>query len=315
MSANALLLWMSARREGSWAQFRAAVEELRVGSTDEDGGEEDDTPDQLELQLYQTLRFNLQRLGHVEFFAGAGGCDWRVTPPSLAVTSHPRGWLGVLVGARSLALLHRFIAAAEPVKVETLSVPTYPDQIIVRAPDRETLAAMAERAGLCLQSDAPAALLSSLPAIDDALVRHSVPLPIGTEWRVDRFSAGRLTWRAATLQQAAAVSSGLFRFSFQHQRSVLFCERGKASRIPGQVGKYLVLRSRRCSILRYDARGCTLAVPASCRPPFLIERALILCSGSPPAHEGSSRAGVLRYNEIPENIAESAAALLRQELR
>ena len=315
MSANALLLWMSARREGSWAQFRAAVEELRVGSTDEDGGENDDTPDQLELRLYQTLRFNLQRLGHAEFFAGGGGCDWRVTPPSLAVTSHPRGGLGILVGARSLALVQRFIAAAEPVKVETLSVPTYPDQILVIAPDRESLAVMAERAGLFLQRDAPAALLSSLPAIDDALVRHSAPLPLGAEWKVDRFSAGRLSWRAATLQHAGAVSSGLFRFSFRHQRFVLYCERGKASRIPGQVGKYLVLRNRRCSILRYDARGRTLAIPASCRPPFLIERALILCSGSPPAYEGSSRVGVLQYNEIPENIAESAAALLRQELR
>ena len=28
MSADALLLWMSARRQGSWQQFRAAVEEL-----------------------------------------------------------------------------------------------------------------------------------------------------------------------------------------------------------------------------------------------------------------------------------------------
>ena len=29
MSATSLLLWMSARQRGSWAQFRAAVEELR----------------------------------------------------------------------------------------------------------------------------------------------------------------------------------------------------------------------------------------------------------------------------------------------
>ena len=97
MSANALLLWMSARREGSWQQFRTAVEELHLGESNDLEGEGDDAPDQFALPLYQTLRFNLQRLGHAEFFAGAGNSDWRVTPPSLAVTQHARlardcGW-------------------------------------------------------------------------------------------------------------------------------------------------------------------------------------------------------------------------------
>jgi hypothetical protein len=30
VNANRLLLWMSARRQGSWSQFRAAVEELHI---------------------------------------------------------------------------------------------------------------------------------------------------------------------------------------------------------------------------------------------------------------------------------------------
>jgi len=37
MSADKLLLWISARSSGSWPQFRAAVEELHVA--DSDGGE------------------------------------------------------------------------------------------------------------------------------------------------------------------------------------------------------------------------------------------------------------------------------------
>lgn len=314
MSANALLLWMSARREGSWQQFRTAVEELRLGESNDLEGEGDDAPDQFALPLYQMLRLNLQRLGHAEFFAGAGGnADWRVTPPSLAVTQHARGWLGIVAGARSPTLLQRLHAAVGPAKLETLAFPAYPDQIFIAANDQATVAAVAQRAGLLLQSEAPAALLTSLPPIDDPCVRYPTQLPFGADWRIDRFSSDDLAWRSATLDDAASASGGLFRFSLRHQRHMLFCARGAAFRIPGQVGKYLVLRIRkhRRQVLRYDGQNRMLAVPASCRPPFLIERALVLCSGSPPSYDG----GVLQYTEIPENIAVIAAALLRQELR
>ena len=172
---------------------------------------------------------------------------------------------------------------------------------------------VAERAGLLLQCDAPSALLTSLPPVDDACVRHPAQLPFGADWRIDRFSSENLAWQSATIDDAASASGGLFRFSLRHQRHVLFCVRSAAFRIPGQVGKYLVLRirRRRRQVLRYDGQKRMLAVPASCRPPFLIERALVLCSGSPPSYEG----GILQYTEIPENIAMIAAALLRQELR
>ena len=38
MSLNDLLLWLSAKGEGSWAQFRAAVERLHVDAEDEPSG-------------------------------------------------------------------------------------------------------------------------------------------------------------------------------------------------------------------------------------------------------------------------------------
>ena len=315
MSANALLLWMSARGQGSWQQFRTAIEELRVEDSDDLGGEEDDAPDQFALPLYQILRFNFQRTGHAEFFAGAGDADWRVTPPSLAVTRNTRGWLGIVVGARTQRVMRRFHENVEPTNVETVVCSGYPDQLLVVANDIETLKAVAKRSGLIFQSDAPAALLTSLPPIDDSCVRHTAQLPFGADWKIDRFSSKGLVWRSATLNDAASASGGLFRFSLRHQRHVLFCQRGKAFRIPGQVGKYLILsRRRRGQILRYDKDRFSLEVPASCRPPFLIERALILCSGSPPTYEGKARTGILRYSEIPSRIASMAASLLRQEI-
>ncbi len=317
MSANSLLMWMSARRQGSWAQFRAAVEELHVGADDEVKGEDDDASDQFALPFYQMLRFNLQRVGHAEFFAGAGdGAEWRVTPPALAVTQHARGWLGIVVGARSLALMERLrVAAGATAKLQTVVFPAYPDQLLLAADDPITLADVAQRAGLFLQNDAPAALLASLPPVDDPSVRSQAQLPLGSDWRIDRFSPDDLVWRSATLDDAAVAKVSLFRFALRHQRFVLFCMRGAAFRIPGQVGKYLVLKRRRRRVMRYDRQKCSLSVPASCRPPFLVERALILCSGSPPTYEGGPRGGVLHYLDIPDGIAAIAASLLRQEFR
>lgn len=316
VSANALLFWMSARRQGSWQQFRTAVEELHINERNPDlGGEDDDVPDRFAPSLYQTLRFNLQRLGHAEFFGGAGDADWRVTPPTLAVTPYARRWLGILVGARSAALLQRLHADVKcaSTKLETLALQAYPDQVMVAADNEGAMAALAERAGLLLQRDAPSTLLTSLPSIDDPCVRHPAQFPFGTDWRIERFSPEKLAWKSATLDGATSASGGLFRFSLLYQNHVLFCVRGAAFRIPGQVGKYLVLRTKRHrrQVLRYDSQKRMLAVPASCRPPFLIERALVLCSGKPPSYEN----GILHYTEIPKNIAAIAAALLRQEFR
>ncbi len=317
MSANSLLLWMSARCKGSWPQFRAAVEELHLDQGDEVEGENDDAPDPFALPIYQTFRFNLQRVGHAEFFAGAGdGADWRVTPPSLAMTRHARGWIGILAGARSLALVERLQTAARGVaSLRTLFFSSYPDQFLLSADAEEELSDVAKRAGLLLQRDAPAAVLTSLPAVDDPRVRSLTQLPFGSEWRIDRFSPEDLAWHSATLGDASTASGGLFRFFLGHQRHVLFCGSGCAFRIPGQVGKYLVLKKHRRRVLRYDSQNRSLSVPASCRPPFLVERALILCSGSPPTYEGGVRGGSLHYVEIPEGIAAIAAALLRQERR
>src|SRR5258708_33608088 len=108
MSANALLLWMSARRQGSWQQFRTAVEELHLDESNDIEGEGDDAPDQFALPLYQTLRLNLQRIGHGEFFAGAGGADWRGTPPSPAGKRRSRRGVAGFVCGRSRKPLPRF---------------------------------------------------------------------------------------------------------------------------------------------------------------------------------------------------------------
>jgi hypothetical protein len=66
MTPNELLLWLSARKQGSWPQFRGAVERLDLMESDEAG---QDTA----LPLHQRVRLNLERLGHAEF--DAAGCE------------------------------------------------------------------------------------------------------------------------------------------------------------------------------------------------------------------------------------------------
>lgn len=314
MSANHLLLYMSARGQGSWQQFRAAVEELHlIGPESAIGSEEHDGPDPDGLPLYQLLRLNLQRLGHAEFFAGASGSDWRIAPPSLGVTNHKRGSLAIVAGARSPRLMQRLNEAAGTLRIETVPLLSAPDQIRIIAQSHDSLATIAERANLFFQEDAATAILTTLPAIDNASVLRQSDLPIGKDWAIERFSTSAFRWGPVARENAITIPFGFFRFSLRHQRHFFLYIQGRAFQVAGQVGKFVALRHSRRKVFSYDANNDILSVPAICRPPFLIERALILCSGMLPSYDAGS--GKLNYHEVDRPTAELACGLLRQELQ
>src|SRR5439155_19004505 len=85
MSAEKLLLWMAARRAGTWQQFRGAVESLHLPLSIDDNPASEDFDDG-GLPDYQRLRLALERLGHAEFFANTCENGWRVAPPVLAIS-------------------------------------------------------------------------------------------------------------------------------------------------------------------------------------------------------------------------------------
>ena len=319
MSATSLLLWMSARGEGSWEQFRASVEELHLVDEGEHAEEEliEDAAEESGLPLYHLLKLNLQRLGHSEFNAGAGGSDWRVTPPCIALTEHPSGSVGVLTGARSPALLARLRAACEAVTLETHPWPASPDIYRLRAPDSKLIEAVGNAAGIRVQRDAANAILMSLPPIDDRSTLPPAVIPEGVEWTIERFSLDNLKWRSALRAEATGSAVGLFRFALRYRREVLLCTKQGVFRVPIQIGKYIVLkRGGRRRLMRYDAAARRLSVPASVRPPFLVERALLACSGALPAYEPQmGTPGWLHYSEVPAGVAQLATAVLRQELQ
>jgi hypothetical protein len=311
VKANELLLWLSARRQGSWRQFRTAVEELHTGDNDPQSNGTASNGE-VEFPMHQQLRLDLERLAHVEFFAQDCEEGWRVTPPTLAMHPVKTGMRAVLCGARSPALRERILRIGEKVGCEMLDSRSVPSVIRFISPDTAALAEVAAHAGVYFQPDAPLAILSHLPPCDLPRGNKQTELPVGADWRIREFDPIGLHWRETDRQHAQTARTGLF--EFQHYRQWLYFLRRK--RMTFKMGRgvalYALLSRTRRDLLRYDTATQTLRLPAICRPPRLLERALVLCSGLPPLYD--AKTGSLGYIDVPSDIARFAAELLRQPL-
>lgn len=214
MRANELLLWMSARRAGSWQQFRAAVEELH---SPEDGSESNDagSPASDEFQLYQRLRLDFGSLGHAEFFARECEHGWRIAPPALATHPVPNGFRAVLCGARSPALLDRLRRAGEPFAAEVLSNLVVPDVVRFTDPDIGSLESLAIQSGIRFQPDAPLAILYHLPPCVPPTRQHpQSPFPEGAGWRIREFDPSAVRWRGVSASTCMPVAQVCLSSSF-----------------------------------------------------------------------------------------------------
>jgi hypothetical protein len=312
MTPNELLLWLSARKEGSWVQFRSAVETLDLAESAEKGEED------ISLPLHQRIRYNLERLGHAEF--DAAGCEdgWRIVPPVLALSDHGNKVTGVLCGARTLDLIERIARARGGLELERHSQTECPDAIRVHAPTAETLKELAASAGILCQADTPVSLLSQLPRIGSlkGLKREALPSS-GKDWDVKHFTIERkaMRWCAITLQEANAPGArGLFRCTLYQTPQYFLREGNETVRLPGPVGKYYVLSCRKRRVLRYSRAEHQLTVRAIFRPPLLTERALVLCSGFAPLFSVVHGRPTLTYCDVPEEVAGLAAEVLGQDL-
>jgi len=313
MTHNELLFWLSARQSGSWVQFRSAVDGLQLADSGEGNSERSEFP------LHQRLRFNLQSLGHVEFDARECEGGWRVAPPTLAANHLPDRVIAVLCGARSPKLLKRISQSAEGIDLEVQQCVENPDAIRVGSTDENRVVQLAERSGLLYQPNAPATIISCLPSVDDLSGFTETSLPFGRDRVVRRFIVGRRhhRWVDSSVDEASNSFEGLFQFTlFQTPEYYLRVPEGRSGvrtvKINGQAGKYFLLSHKRRRVLRYHGGTRRLAVPTICQPPPLAERALILCSGFPPAYDSQTR--TLTYSEISEGIAGMVAELLKQEL-
>jgi hypothetical protein len=308
--ANELILWLSARVQGSWQQFKAAVEELHLPDDPSAQAPEEDAR-QGGLPLHQELRLMLERLGHAEFFAS--GCEggWRIAPPVWAVhgTDAPSA---VLCGARTLPLLDRVRSAnLSPVALHVDEDAAAPTIFRLTGPSAQDLRAAAATTGIAVQFDVPRAILCAQPPVA-ADYEEIADLPLGRDWIIEQFNVESLRWKVSSREEGCTAREGLFRFRLPYQRRNFLRRRGRSYEMEGAAAKYALLHRARRHVFRYVPEASACVVPATCRPPTLVERALILCSGRLPAFDASG--ATLTYGSVSADIARLAARLLDQEM-
>jgi len=309
MNPNDLLLWMSAKKSGTWSRYRAVVDELQVSEEpsnyDEDVGE--DVPNNSSFPIYRRLRLNLERLGHAEFFRKDFKSGWCIVPPILVCSANKADTIGILCGARTDHILAQLQGVAN-ICVSVTNQTDCPDRIEIIADDSQQLEQLAASIGLYYQANTVQMLLASIPPVDDLQYRTSTEFPFGEDWEVHRFSVTTLKWSSATAEEVRAALFGLYRFRIAHRLQYYIQLHGRVYKIPVQVGKYLVLRKKRQHVVVYDADKHTFSVPVSYRPPLLMDRALTLYSGLIPRIEK----GHLIYHNVSRSIAMTVTSLLRQ---
>ena len=313
MRLDHLLLWLSAKGSGSWSQFRSAVEALLADQTNESRDTDEEKTgsgaNHSVLPVHQQIRFELQRLGHVEFSWNEQGQGfWRVVPPTIALLPN-RQDKGILCGARSPDL-HARLDDLEDVEVEGTERTWMPLRMTVHGMPAAVSRA-ATRTGCLVQEDAAHAILAAVPSVRERAAWWRTEIPETSGWSVHRFSSTKLQWVDASADDAKTTRNGFFRFVMKHQRFYYLRRDGRSYNVPVQVGKYAVRRRKR-GLLAYDSASGLFSVPPIFRPPLLIERALILCSGLLPEFDSTSRR--VTYAGVPSDVARVVAQLLRQEV-
>jgi hypothetical protein len=304
---NYLLFWASARTSGSWGSFRSATEEFSTLDGETDGAAS-------RGRTYQTTRLNFQQLGHIEY-GSPSDSDWQVSPPVIAVHEETEGKIAAIAcGARLPGLLNR-LNGVPGISFESIQVEGQPDVVRVSAETLDALETNAFKAGFLVQKNASMSLLSCLPKITDLASwrAHQRELPFGKQTSVSRLEINRAVcrWTESSVEEAGASAHGLFRFTRYQQRTHYLRACGQTFQVPSQLGNYLLAAGHRCLLLRFNRTTHELTVPAVCRPPLLIDRALVLCSGKLPTLDRER--WILTYGNIPEVVAGKCAEVLCQE--
>lgn len=314
MTADHILIWMSAKGEGSWAQFTQAVETLSDSDSDEELDDDSDSSSSASpafISSQNLLRLNLSRLSHTEFFDENGRFRWRVVPPTISATKTASGALGVLCGARIPALRKSLEGICRDNELQTSEISDGPEGITISADSFERLAEIAEECHLILQPDAPEALLLPQPNILSSFYETRSRLPAGEGWTARRFCPRSLSWQESSPAEASAAPTGLFEIQAGYPWRYMIATEKAFIELPKAVGVYRTLRQRRRQLFHYREKDQSLTIRATCRPPLLVERALILSSGALP--EISKRKGqglFATYPNISKPLAETVSSIL-----
>ncbi|MFC3326076.1 hypothetical protein [Mesorhizobium cantuariense] len=286
---NELLQWVSAVASGTDATFKRKAAELLPSLR---GGP----------AAHNRAMWAFGSLAHCEFGQAAGG-GWRVVPPVLAAGDPATSATAVLCGARSDALLERLASAAAG-RMFTLPQRGAPDLVRVETASAGEMISLAREVGIPVQWNAALAVLAAYRVPSPASFPETA-LPSGG-WKVSRFSRSRMDWTASTLAEAGCAQRGLFRFSSDYGTRHIVRHAGISRDAPPAVAKFWVL-GRRQRAMRLDLSKGIASFPITVRPPGLIDRALVVCSGTLP----SVAERHLVYSGVTAPVAAAVSAALR----
>lgn len=286
---NELLLWVSALGHGGEAALRRRAAELLPPRR---GGP----------SAYSRAVWGLGSLAHCEFGEAAGG-GWRATPPVIAAGDAGGAVSGVFCGARSAPLVARLAAAAGD-GMRVAPQRDAPDLIALTMPTAGELIRVSRQAGIPIQWNAPLAILSAFVSAPLSSFKET-EVPSGG-WTVERFSRSGMAWRPSSVAEARGAPRGLFRFRSDYDVGHIYRQGPVTRQVPPGIAKYWAL-GRRQRAMRLDLTRGEVSFPLACRPPGLIDRALVVASGALPVPSN----GRLNYKGITPPVAAATSAALR----
>lgn len=301
---NDLLLWMSVRGAGSLASFREGAGTYWAK----------DLAWQARRAPFRTAMWNLDKLGHAEFGRSAAGAGWRVAPAVAAVSLQAGEAIAIMCGSRPPSVIDAACSPSHGVRAHISSQADGPDRIQLAAASVSEIASFAIRIGAALQWNAPDALLSAQVAVR-AMRFEPTSLPVSDEWEIHRFSKSKKRWAQITKAGARVLENGLLRYRSERGTSFFLRESSATLSCPEvATGKFRAL-PRRSRAISYDAARCELWFDAGCRPPPLVERALVISSGRLPENRsdhlvylGISRSTVQRTSDVLGQRVEEATS-------
>ena len=301
-----LLYWISARGEGTWAQFRDAAKTLGVSEIGQAGDGQ-----AKERRMARSAMRRLILLGHLD--QSDDGLCWSASPPALVRLADNSD--AVYLAGRRVPKSRSEFATRKTEQIHDAGPPRLDaDADIWQDSDAVRALGVAD-AGVA--SERFANVLPDVDGWKDDLKAYDATLAASFDI-IERWENGefRLYYSLYMRDGRCRGESGMYQFSRRNdptrRTTVVFFDEPRQRFLRGDwYGlRFLSVES---PIALYDAENGALLIPESQRWPLLYERALTLASGLLPSRADNPTAA-LRYPNLPKNIAETLCRKLSVNL-
>ena len=307
----------------SWTAFKSAFSSLytliaNVSDPEKQG---------IKNKRLEVVR-SLESLGHCDFDFTSNRVY--VSPPTLVRLPCGGFPQAVLAGARSPQTLEQIKdvcnALGNQIKVEIQpdeALSLIPRRITVQVEDVEELRKIATSLKIHFKEN-PAAweILNFSGSLQDYLSTRKWSDAPEINWQRQTFNTNSLQFDSYQ-DTETNIRLSQYKNLKRNTQTYYFWRDGQSTEIDRDWGRYAVLSAIHLNVLIYDKRKYMMIVPIGAKLPYLLERALTLCSGYVPEYRDKidSLAKLLPkirdfriFHEIPSQVAEMTASKLNQTL-